>query len=606
MTNETRRIPGLKLRNAIGKTELYLGEKAGSVIKKRKVFTYFLLYRLTAALIMPAIIMLYVVIGRYVDTGRLNITLFSGELYGASFICTFLIILFFRKKTSSIRELIDSIVEKKEFTDDLIIRSYSESFEIPAYITLREFILSVLFILLPVLIMKLSGCAPEGVTLKEIALAWWLGTISLLITSFIFSQLWVERTLERLYDHGVRISSDAGIKRNASIYIRLGVFTGAIIITMILLYANMLYMLSLKIPGHSSKYMLQVAFMSCIILAGTYALFRLVFSSIKRSFDILMYKMKAVQEGDYSVRIMNHRDDQIGQLYDSFDYLVSTLNGVLMSLESEVQKRTARLEEITSKISRYVSPQLYSKIYSEEIEPSLSYSRKKLTVFFSDIAGFTGTSEHLAPEDLSRILNQYLDRMAGIALKWGGTIYKYIGDAIMIFFGDPEYTNDRDHAVRCTGMALEMLGALGRLQEEWDRSGITLPLHVRMGINTGYCTVGNFGSESRMDYTAIGGTVNLASRLESAAPVDGILIAEATYLLIKNNYRCIEAGHIQAKGIDLPVKTYRVINDETEKDGSVSSVNIPGFRLEINPSELTTRSKDEIRKLLERVSKMIN
>jgi len=103
--------------------------------------------------------------------------------------------------------------------------------------------------------------------------------------------------------------------------------------------------------------------------------------------------------------------------------------------------------------------------------------------------------------------------MSKIALDHGGTIDKYIGDAIMIFFGDPETLGEKEDAIACVRMAIDMRKKLAAMRREWDVLGVTTPLHVRMGVNTGFCTVGNFGSEERLDYTVVGGAVNLASRL---------------------------------------------------------------------------------------------
>jgi len=125
---------------------------------------------------------------------------------------------------------------------------------------------------------------------------------------------------------------------------------------------------------------------------------------------------------------------------------------------------------------------------------------------------------------------------------------------------------------------------VGDLVEEWRRSGIDTPLQCRIGINTGYCTVGNFGSEDRMDYTMVGGTVNLASRLEHEAPPGGVLISFETYALVKDDVRCEERGHVQIKGIAHPIATYAVIGPNPEQ------VSTAHLRLEL---EVERMSDDE-------------
>ena len=130
---------------------------------------------------------------------------------------------------------------------------------------------------------------------------------------------------------------------------------------------------------------------------------------------------------------------------------------------------------------------------------------------------------------MTDLLNNYLDEMSHIALRHGATIDKFIGDAVVAFFGDPELKGAKEDALACVAMALEMRSRIEELRKDWSSRGVAEPFHIRMGINTGFCTVGNFGSLDRMDYTIIGSQVNLTSRLELAADVDQILISYETY-----------------------------------------------------------------------------
>ena len=149
--------------------------------------------------------------------------------------------------------------------------------------------------------------------------------------------------------------------------------------------------------------------------------------------------------------------------------------------------------------------------------------------------------------------------MSRIALQYGATIDKYVGDGIMIFFGDPDSRGTKEDALACVKMAIAMQARVRELASLWRDAGIERPLACRIGINTGYCTVGNFGSEDRMDYTIIGNAVNLASRLEREAPPGSILISFETYALVKDEVRCEERGHIEVRGIAYPVATYEPI-----------------------------------------------
>src|SRR6266567_1399122 len=140
------------------------------------------------------------------------------------------------------------------------------------------------------------------------------------------------------------------------------------------------------------------------------------------------------------------------------------------------------------------------------------------------------------------------------------TIDKYVGDAILAFFGDPETRGVKEDAVACVNMAIAMQRRMRELQLEWRDAGLEKPFQLRIGINTGYCTVGNFGSEDRMDYTIIGNEVNLASRLQSHAELGGILMSHETYSLVKDVVLAEEKDPIQAKGFAKPVPNYKVLD----------------------------------------------
>src|SRR5262245_5012084 len=182
-----------------------------------------------------------------------------------------------------------------------------------------------------------------------------------------------------------------------------------------------------------------------------------------------------------------------------------------------VTAKNRALETLSSKLSKYLSPQVYSSIFTGERSVEIASNRKKLTVFFSDIAEFTAITDKLEPEEITGLLNRYLTEMSKVALEYGATIDKYVGDAMLLFFGDPETKGAKQDAEACVRMAIAMQCRLRELQREWRDAGLQRLFHVRIAINTGYCTVGNFGSEDRMDYTIIGNEVNLASRLQSRA-----------------------------------------------------------------------------------------
>ncbi|HUX40513.1 MAG TPA: adenylate/guanylate cyclase domain-containing protein [Rectinemataceae bacterium] len=271
---------------------------------------------------------------------------------------------------------------------------------------------------------------------------------------------------------------------------------------------------------------------------------------------------------------------------------------------SQANKTKLKLIEIMRK---YVPSQLYDAIVGGKSEASTkNQRRKKLTIFFSDITNFTATTDALEPEAMSELLNDYLNDMAIIASKHGGTVDKFVGDAVMVFFGDPEFINDQEHARRSVDMAIDMQLKIRELSHVWVDRGAPEGLRVRMGINSGYCTVGNFGSETRMDYTIIGGQVNIASRLESVARPGTIVISGATKALVESFFDSQPLGEVEVKGIHHPIAIYRVIlPGETRKweemaEVTDDAISLHGMRLERDmPPEDRRGAIDALRKVLD-------
>jgi PAS domain S-box-containing protein len=265
-----------------------------------------------------------------------------------------------------------------------------------------------------------------------------------------------------------------------------------------------------------------------------------------------------------------------------------------------LNQKNEQLEALSSKLAKYLSRQVYDSIFEGRTEVQIQSYRKELTVFFSDIQGFTDLTDRLEAEPLSELLNSYLGEMSLIADESGGTIDKFIGDGIMIFFGDPETRGRRADALACVRMALEMRRRFNELRERWEDLMAGGTLRVRMGINTGYCTVGNFGSEDRLDYTIVGGPVNVASRLESTAEPDQIHISHETYTLVKDEVYCRPVGEIKVKGIAHELRTYEVIAplDELTEGGRPIHAEGSGFHLQLDPTAVGT-DKDAARRALE-------
>jgi adenylate cyclase len=203
-------------------------------------------------------------------------------------------------------------------------------------------------------------------------------------------------------------------------------------------------------------------------------------------------------------------------------------------------------------------------------------------------------------EELTRLLNHYLTEMSRIALDFGATIDKYIGDAIMVFFGDPELKGFKEDAVACVRMAITMLQRMRELRSEWQELGAEGPFQLRIGINTGYCTVGNFGSPDRMDYTIIGNMVNMTARLQSHAEVDNILMGHETYSLVKETIATEERVPIKVKGFAEPIRCYKVLGlyDDLVREGRLIREEHDGFRFML---DLKKRDKQQAITTLEAI-----
>ena len=236
-----------------------------------------------------------------------------------------------------------------------------------------------------------------------------------------------------------------------------------------------------------------------------------------------------------------------------------------INLERKVEERTQALSAEKEKVdnahkvlSKYVPTQLCDKIMEGKILDIWDHSRKRLSIFFSDIKGFTKLTEIMEPEDVAVLLNDYFSEMCDIAHQYGGVVADMVGDGLFIFFGAPESTTDKDHALRCVNMSIDMQKKMRYLQAKWFNEGIEQPMEIRCGISTGMVNVGGFGSSIRRKYAAMGLQVNLASRLEGACEPGKILISHPTWGLVKDEIECKPKGKIDVKGFSHAVTVYEV------------------------------------------------
>jgi len=277
-------------------------------------------------------------------------------------------------------------------------------------------------------------------------------------------------------------------------------------------------------------------------------------------------------------------------------------------MNAELEAKNDFLDSLSTKISRYISPQIYRSIFSGQKDVTIHTERKKLTVFFSDIQDFTGITERLQPEQITRLLNDYFTEMSKVALAHGGTIDKFIGDAMLVFFGDPETRGDAEDAKACLRMAIDMQHRIAGLNAAWRQTGIEDPFHVRMGINTGFCNVGNFGSNDRMDYTIIGAEANLAARLQSIAEPGHIVVSYETYALVRDIVVAQQLNPIAMKGISREVNPYaiRSVLDSTGKSVEVFSEHLAGLDFYFNAGMIDATDAKHVRNVLEDALKALS
>jgi adenylate cyclase len=273
----------------------------------------------------------------------------------------------------------------------------------------------------------------------------------------------------------------------------------------------------------------------------------------------------------------------------------------IKGMNRELESANDFLATLSMKISRYISPQVYKSIFSGQKDVTIHTERKKLTIFFSDIQNFTATTERLQPELITQLLNEYFTEMSAIAHEYGGTIDKFIGDAMLIFFGDPETKGDRADAQACLRMAWRMQRRLVELNAKWRAQGIEQPFKARIGINSGYCNVGNFGSSDRMDYTIIGAEANLAARLQSIAEPGHIVLSYESYALVRDFVVAHALPSITMKGVSREVVPYSVegLIGASGKKMEIFSEHMTGLDFYLDTSMVTKGSAERIRQVLQ-------
>jgi adenylate cyclase len=304
-------------------------------------------------------------------------------------------------------------------------------------------------------------------------------------------------------------------------------------------------------------------------------------------------------------------EEQFGLDLGAVDYITKPISPplVLARVKAHIERsaNALRLRALSQKLSRYLAPQVCQSLLDGTCDAEIRTQRKKLTVFFSDIKDFTAATSRWQPEDITALLNSYFSEMSKIADEYGGTVDKFIGDAMVIFFGDPHSRGVREDALQCVKMARAMQQRMADLQILWDERNMHKSFQIRIGINTGYCNVGNFGSELRMDYTIIGPEVNLAARLEQAAEAGGILMSGETWNLVHDEVDADARPPVTAKGFAEPIEAWSVRMDSRVRDSmrKVFQRERPGLRVMIDldrlPSGERAAAAHELREMADQL-----
>ncbi len=257
----------------------------------------------------------------------------------------------------------------------------------------------------------------------------------------------------------------------------------------------------------------------------------------------------------------------VGELFGRYRFLFTLLPllvyGFYAWADRKHRKENEEKRKIKAAFQQYLMPAVIEELLNDPSKLRLGGEKKNLAILFSDVRGFTTLSEKMTPEQLTSFLNEYLDHMTNIILENRGTVDKYIGDAIMAFWGAP--IKDPEHIMLAVKTSVEMMEKMHELRRSWKTRGLP-DIDIGIGINAGDVVVGNMGSHKRFDYTCLGDHVNLASRIEALNKMYGthIIVSENVIKYVEKTYVCRELDLVTVKGKKEPVGIYEVVGRKAD------------------------------------------
>ncbi|MDQ4107902.1 MAG: response regulator [Actinomycetota bacterium] len=247
------------------------------------------------------------------------------------------------------------------------------------------------------------------------------------------------------------------------------------------------------------------------------------------------------------------------RLHDLEKEHLEQVAGLNERLEARVEEQMAELVR-TGELKRFMPHQVAEGLLGGQLSASEEFERRRLTLLFADMVGFTDLSDALEPEELSQVLNEYLREMTAVAVSHGGTLDNYIGDGLMVMFGAPTWNEESVQAWAAIQAAFEMKARAEELTVSIRGRGIPADVRVRVGVNTGHCTVGVFGSDFLRAYKAVGFAVNVAARLQTEAEPGMVLVGFRTYALVKDRVRAEQREPLSLKGAARAVEAWEILD----------------------------------------------